>query len=208
MKTMKTLGLITVLLSITVIAGCSTGKTHGLWALHTPKVNSTQPRIETLTQPSAQTRTHTQNEQLATRSDINRRQDVAANANQSIPPESHSHTVQQTSHVKSPKSLITLSENDDLFELINESPGVVLVDFYADWCGPCKKQGAILHEMERSAAQSKASIIKVNVDQHQDLAQQFKVSSLPTLMLIKNDKIIQRQTGVADHQRVAAMLQK
>jgi thioredoxin len=81
-----------------------------------------------------------------------------------------------------------------------------LVDFYADWCGPCRKQGKILLDMERSASQNHAYIIKVNIDRHRQLADEFEVSSLPTLMLIKNGKVIDRQTGVADHQEIAALL--
>ena len=117
-------------------------------------------------------------------------------------------TVQPLSNALAVASLTTLGPNDDLAELVAQASGVVLVDFYADWCGPCRTQGGILHEMELTASQHHASIIKVNVDQHRRLASALNVTSLPTLMLIKDGQIIERQSGVANHQRVAALLSK
>lgn len=105
-------------------------------------------------------------------------------------------------------SLVTLGPNEDLFELIRSVKGPVLVDFYADWCGPCRKQGSILHDLESTATENEALIVKVDVDQHQQLAQHFDVQSLPTLVLLKNEKIIERQTGLADSTRIASLLSR
>ena len=105
-------------------------------------------------------------------------------------------------------ALTTLKSNQDLDELVQNAPGVVLLDFYADWCGPCKKQGAILHDLEQSAAAQNASIIKINVDQHQALAQQFKVGALPTLLLLKNGKVIETQRGLASRTIVNSLLSR
>ena len=105
-----------------------------------------------------------------------------------------------------PAPLTTLGLDDDIFEMVEQANGVVLLDFYADWCGPCRTQGGILHEMEDTASQNDASIIKVNVDQHRQLASALNVTALPTLVLIKDGKIVKRQTGLADHQRVANLL--
>ena len=115
-------------------------------------------------------------------------------------------TVELASNISAAAPLTTLGPNDDFANMVERSSGVVLVDFYADWCGPCRKQGGILHEMEQTARQNNASIIKVNIDQHQRLASAFNVTSMPTLILIKDGQIIDRQTGVANHQRVAALL--
>ena len=105
-------------------------------------------------------------------------------------------------------ALITLEPNDNLLQIVNEAPGSVLIDFYADWCGPCKKQGKILHDMEQTAAAKRAIIVKVNVDQHGGLAQQFQVSSLPTLVLVKDGAIVERLSGVAGSTRVASLLSR
>ena len=121
---------------------------------------------------------------------------------------SYHQPVQPTSNTLATAPLTTLGPNDDLLEMVDQASGVVLVDFYADWCGPCRTQGGILHEMERTASKNHASIIKVNVDQHRRLASALNVTSLPTLMLIKDGRIIERQSGVANHQRVAALLSK
>ena len=114
-------------------------------------------------------------------------------------------SIQQASYEPTP-ALLTLGANDDLQSIVNNASGVVLVDFYADWCGPCRKQGGILHDMEQAASRSHATIIKINIDQHRQLASSFNVSSLPTLMLIKDGTVVERQTGLADHQRVASLL--
>lgn len=104
-------------------------------------------------------------------------------------------------------SLITLASHADLNQKIAEAPGPVLLDFYADWCGPCRKQGKILHEMEGAAARAQTTIIKINIDDHRDLAKQLNVSSLPTLMMVKNGQVTERQTGVATKTRLASWMQ-
>ncbi len=72
---------------------------------------------------------------------------------------------------------------------------LVLVDFYADWCGPCKMMSPILQEVKLNLKDA-VKIIKVNVDQHQDLASHFMVRGVPTLMLFKKGKMLWRQSGV------------
>jgi len=109
---------------------------------------------------------------------------------------------------RKPKSLITLGEGQDLADLVNKAPGVVLVDFYATWCGPCVKQGKVLHDLENYASQKKASIIKVDVDQHEELATIFDVSALPTLMVIKDGKVVDQQLGLASKTRITELLNR
>jgi len=110
--------------------------------------------------------------------------------------------------IRKSKSLITLRADQDLGDIVRKAPGVVLVDFYASWCGPCVKQGKVLHDLENYASQKKASIIKVDVDKHEDLATIFEVSSLPTLLLIKDGKIVEQQLGLASKTRVAELLNR
>jgi thioredoxin 1 len=73
--------------------------------------------------------------------------------------------------------------------------GVTLVDFYADWCGPCKMIAPFLESVGKELA-GKASIIKVDVDQAQRIASTYQVTSIPTLILFNNGKEIDRIVGV------------
>lgn len=68
----------------------------------------------------------------------------------------------------------------------------VLVDFYANWCGPCKMLSPILEQL---ASEVDIDIIKVNVDKYQDLAREYKVMSIPCLILFDNEKEIKRTLG-------------
>ncbi|TXI69769.1 MAG: thioredoxin [Flavobacterium sp.] len=88
------------------------------------------------------------------------------------------------------KSIMNAKFND----IINGND-LVLVDFYADWCGPCKMMSPILQEVKLDLKDA-VKIIKVNVDQHQDLASHFMVRGVPTLMLFKTGKMLWRQSGV------------
>lgn len=81
------------------------------------------------------------------------------------------------------------------FNEIIQSNDLVLVDFYADWCGPCKMMSPILQEVKATMKEA-VKIIKVNVDQHQDLASHFMVRGVPTLMLFQEGKMLWRQSGV------------
>jgi thioredoxin 1 len=78
--------------------------------------------------------------------------------------------------------------------LINEKQ-LTLVDFYADWCGPCKMLAPILQEV-KSILKDEVRIIKINVDQHQDLAAEFMVRGVPTMLLFNEGKMLWRQSGV------------
>lgn len=68
--------------------------------------------------------------------------------------------------------------------------GIWLVDFYADWCGPCKMLAPILEEIDGDV-----DILKVNVDHHPELANEFKVMSIPTIVYFKDGSIVKRITG-------------
>jgi thioredoxin 1 len=81
------------------------------------------------------------------------------------------------------------------FNEIIQSNQLVLVDFYADWCGPCKMMSPVLQEV-KGILKEEVKIIKINVDQHQDLSSHFMVRGVPTLMLFKSGKMLWRQSGV------------
>ncbi|SFI97881.1 thioredoxin [Olleya namhaensis] len=79
-------------------------------------------------------------------------------------------------------------------EIINQdSP--VLVDFYAEWCGPCKTMSPILKDVKDNLKE-RVSIIKIDVDKNQELASKYQVRGVPTLLLFKNGKQVWRQSGV------------
>ena len=83
---------------------------------------------------------------------------------------------------------------------------VRLKDFYADWCGPCKTQDPILDELESDYAD--VEFEKVNVDEEQEVANQYQVRSLPTLVVENDDGVVDRFVGVTQREDIEAALQK
>jgi thioredoxin 1 len=79
-------------------------------------------------------------------------------------------------------------------EIINQDKPV-LVDFYADWCGPCKMMSPILKQVKDSLGE-RVSIIKIDVDKNKGLASKYQVRGVPTLLLFKKGKQVWRQSGV------------
>ena len=82
----------------------------------------------------------------------------------------------------------------DFNKLIQENKPT-LVDFFATWCGPCKVQGPILEDVKKRVG-DKANILKVDIDQNQELAMQYRVQSVPTLIMFKNGEAVWRTVGV------------
>jgi len=83
---------------------------------------------------------------------------------------------------------------------------VTLKDFYADWCGPCKTQDPILEELEEDWGD--VSFEKINVDEEQDVANEYQVRSLPTLIVENDDGIVERFVGVTQRDDLENALQQ
>ncbi|NBK96526.1 MAG: thioredoxin [Erysipelotrichia bacterium] len=98
-----------------------------------------------------------------------------------------------------------LHPNKNEFENIVKEGGVVFVDFYADWCGPCKMLGPEIEKLA-DAYDGKAKVIKVNVDKEQALAMDFQVSSIPALFVIKNGSVVAKAAGYSPFPALAKMI--
>jgi thioredoxin 1 len=85
-----------------------------------------------------------------------------------------------------------IKANKSSFEA-HTNAGLVLVDFYADWCGPCKMIAPILEEMGKEY--DHFNIVKVNVDEEQELAMTYGIMSIPTLVIMKNGHLVSREAG-------------
>tara|TARA_R110002073_G_scaffold283142_1_gene447409 strand:- start:158 stop:475 length:318 start_codon:yes stop_codon:yes gene_type:complete len=83
------------------------------------------------------------------------------------------------------------------------SEGITVVDFYADWCGPCKMLNPIL---ERLSEKVEAKICKVNVDESRELAQQFGVKGIPFLVVMKDGKMVEESVGLKDEAMLLEMI--
>lgn len=89
-------------------------------------------------------------------------------------------------------------------ELINQDTPV-LVDFYADWCGPCQAMAPILKEVANEMG-DKVKILKIDVDKNQPIAQKFGVRSIPNLLLFKNGKVIANRAGLMTKRDLTQMI--
>ena len=95
--------------------------------------------------------------------------------------------------------------NQDNFQLVKSSEKLVLLDFYATWCGPCRMVSPIVDEI----AEERADVLvgKINVDEEPALAQEFGVVSIPTLVVLKNGVEVNRRVGAAPKAQILAMLE-
>jgi len=90
-------------------------------------------------------------------------------------------------------------------EEVIRSDKPVLVDFWAPWCGPCRKVVPLVEEIAEERSDIK--VVKVNVDEEQELAAQFQIMSIPTLMVFKNGKLVKQSLGAKPKKDILAMLE-
>ena len=93
----------------------------------------------------------------------------------------------------------------DFEKEVTNSDKPVLVDFYAPWCGPCQTMAPVIEELAKEVG-DKAKIFKVNVDEEGELANQFQVMSIPTLVAFKDGKPVNQSMGVQSKEALKKML--
>lgn len=92
-----------------------------------------------------------------------------------------------------------LKDSNEFKEIVKS--GRILVDFYADWCGPCQMLAPILEEVDF------IDVLKINVDEHQELAVKFGVMSIPTLVLMENGEEVKRDLGFKNLDQIKKMVE-
>ena len=101
-------------------------------------------------------------------------------------------------------SAIKINQNE--FQKVRENKGIALLDFYADWCGPCRM---VLPIVEQIANEREDLLVaKINVDENPDLAQEFGVFSIPTLVVMKEGKVVHQVAGARPKAQILALLEQ
>lgn len=91
--------------------------------------------------------------------------------------------------------------NENFDELINEE--LVLVDFFATWCGPCRMLSPIIEEV---ANEENVKVIKVDVDKHEDIAKRFGIMSIPTVIVFKNGEEVNKSIGLVSKEEIISWI--
>ena len=91
---------------------------------------------------------------------------------------------------------VLVADADDFSDVVLKSQEIVLVDFYADWCGPCKKQAPILEKYAKNAGDVR--VVKVNTDKSRRVAREYGIRKLPTLMVFRGGKPIDKHSGLVN----------
>jgi thioredoxin 1 len=103
-------------------------------------------------------------------------------------------------------NIVTLTETNFEQEVLN-SPTPVLVDFWAEWCGPCKQIAPLLDELA-SEYEGKVKVGKVNIDDHQSIATQYGIRAIPTLLIFKDGEVAEQVVGARSKRDLKANLDK
>ena len=107
--------------------------------------------------------------------------------------------------VEESENIVHVKNDAELQSLIDEN--VALVDFYADWCGPCRALAPTLNKLSDDFA-GKVKIIKINMDSHQDIAQKYSVTAIPTVFIFANKQKVETIVGPRSYETYAEVLKK
>lgn len=99
-----------------------------------------------------------------------------------------------------------LHPNKSEFENLIKEDNLIVVDFFATWCGPCKMFGPILEEVASNTA-SGVKFAKIDIDENEDLALEYNVQAVPTISLFKNGKEVERKTGMVSKQELQDLIE-
>ena len=102
--------------------------------------------------------------------------------------------------------MIVKGTKENFKEEVLEAKGIVVVDFGANWCGPCKSLVPVLEEVVTEDPNKK--IVKVDIDEQEELAAQFKIMSVPTLLVFRNGEVIDNSIGLIQKDEVKALFAK
>ena len=111
--------------------------------------------------------------------------------------------INKSENTSNTTSILKVSSNNFEQEVLN-SEKIVLVDFYADWCRPCKIFSPILEDI--SNEYDSVKVVKVNIDDEIELAQHYGVTSVPTLIIIQNGKVVDRSVGAVSKLAIINMI--
>lgn len=109
-------------------------------------------------------------------------------------------------NLKEEKDMVIKVGNDNFEEEVLKSEKTVLIDFYADWCGPCQMLSPIVEKVAEENEDIK--VVKLNIDEEQDLAIQYGVMSIPTLVVVKNGQEENRVVGLVSKSEVEELIGK
>lgn len=99
--------------------------------------------------------------------------------------------------------------NDNFKQEVEEFDGVVLVDFFAEWCGPCKTMTPIIEELAKDYEDNdKVKIFKLDIDANQEVASKFNVMSIPTIIIFKAGEKIQETVGIKNKEELKELIDK
>lgn len=103
-------------------------------------------------------------------------------------------------------NMSVVSFNKDDLENVKNSGKIILLDFYADWCGPCRMLSPVVDEV---AEENPDFVVgKINVDKEPELSEEFGVSSIPMLVVMKDGKILNKSVGAKSKQQILEMIEK
>jgi len=111
-----------------------------------------------------------------------------------------------TTSTAAENELKVINDMGNFNEIINGNTPV-LVDFYADWCAPCKMMAPVLLQVSKEM-EGKVKVIKIDVDKNEEVARKYQIRSIPTMILFKNGKILWQGVGVMQADQLKAIIQK